>query len=133
MKNTGIRKIVKLKCLFLLGLFTSVHGFSQEEAVVEAPEDSLVTRAIIPFNEVLIAAGESRIRTAQMSESLITMERIEAEKRYSDSILVLIDSALAQKTTVDYSQETSDSSPMKRITGRLPWTIWETRNGTYPG
>ena len=73
--------------------------------MVEAPEDSLVTRAIIPFNEVLIAAGESRIRTAQMSESLITMERIEAEKRYSDSILVLIDSALAQKTTVDYSQE----------------------------
>jgi hypothetical protein len=96
---------MKLYCLVLSGLFCSLFGFSQEEVSEEIPLDTVVAKAIIPFNEVLIAAGESRIRTAQMSESLISMERIEAEKRQSDSILVLIDSALAQKAGVDYSQE----------------------------
>lgn len=59
----------------------------------------------IPYNEILIAAGESRIRTTRIAESLISTERIESENRRNDSILVLVSSALAEVQNKDYSQE----------------------------
>jgi len=105
MKNTWDWKKFKQHCLILAGLFWSFIAFSQEELVQEAPKDSAAAKDIIPFNEVLIAAGESKIRTAQLSESLISREDIERENRRNDSILILIDSALAQKATVVYRQE----------------------------
>jgi len=49
--------------------------------------------------------GESRIRTAQVTESLISLETIERENLRNDSILVLIDSALSEKASVDYNQQ----------------------------
>jgi small-conductance mechanosensitive channel len=95
--------------LVLLGLFLSLNGYGQDEAFAEIPTDSALTKEIIPFNEVLIAAGESKIRTVQMSESLISRETIERENNRNDSILVLIDSALSQKAFVDYRQQNQRS------------------------
>ena len=91
--------------LVLLLLLSTVNAYGQE-AVPQVPvqTDSAATPEVIPFNEVLIAAGESRVTAVQLSESLISKEEIQRENKRNDSILVLIDSALSQAKNVDYRQ-----------------------------
>jgi small-conductance mechanosensitive channel len=102
----GIKKIWLF--IALLGLISLQCGYGQEAGPLEpavAVKDSTHPVEIIPFNEVLIASGESRIRAIRMAEALIPPARIEGENQRNDSILVLIDSALAQAKDSDYSQK----------------------------
>lgn len=109
-----------LHCLMLLGLFPLFFGFGQEKPLPEATPDSAVTLEVIPFNEILIAAGESRIRTIRMAESLIGRDQIEQENRRNDSILALIDSALTSKKNADYSQQSQRFLTNERNYWQIP-------------
>lgn len=95
--------------IWFLGLWLGLSPqglYSQETQDASlSRQDTLVLQEGIPYNEILIAAGESRIRTIRMAESLISPERIEIENRRNDSLLVLIDSALTQTLKNDYGQE----------------------------
>lgn len=105
--NKNLTRLPASAFALIVLLLTLCHGnaYGQEaEAGVQIQNDSTAAPEIIPFNEVLIAAGESRVQTLQMSESLISKEEIQRENKRNDSILVLIDSALSQAKNVDYRQ-----------------------------
>ena len=108
---TGKLKNIVWLAVFIAGLcLQGLHGQETPNASASstdsiAQEESIVAQGGIPYNEILIAAGESRIRTTRISESLISTERIEIENQRNDSILTLIDSALTITRGKDYSQE----------------------------
>ena len=103
------------RMILLAGLFYGLSlpaTYSQEnpDATASAKDTISAQEGIspqegIPYNEILIAAGESRIRTTRISESLIRPEQIEIENQRNDSILILIDSALAAAQKKEYRQE----------------------------
>lgn len=100
----GIKKIWLF--IALIGLISLQNGYSQEEGPLEpAVKDSTPPVEFIPFNEVLIAAGESRIRALRAAESLIGLESIARETRRNDSILMLVDSALSLAKQIEYPQK----------------------------
>ncbi len=90
---------------FLLGL--SLQGLQSQEVKdsISTQRDTLPVPAGIPYNEILIEAGESRIQAIRITESLISPERITAENKRNDSLLVLIDSALSRTANIDYRQQ----------------------------
>ncbi len=81
-----------------------VHGQDLRDTV-RTRIDTVAFQEGIPYNQILIAAGESRIRTIRIAESLISPERIENENQRNDSILTLIDSALVRARLHEYTQE----------------------------
>lgn len=103
------------RVILLAGLFYGLSlpaTYSQEnpDATASAKDTISAQTEIssqegIPYNEILIAAGESRIQTTRISESLIRPEQIEIENQRNDSILILIDSALAVAQKKEYRQE----------------------------
>lgn len=90
--------------LFVILLLEGLYGQKTRDSLM-ITQDTVSTLAGIPYNEILIAAGESRIRTIRIEESLISPKKIEIENRRNDSILVLIDSALSRGNTYNYQQE----------------------------
>ena len=110
---------LKLSWCLLFMIFSLSFGFGQAVPDSEpSKQDSIQETDFIPLNEVLIAAGESRIRSVRIKESLMSTESIERESRRFDSTLVLIDSALTVKRTVDYSS----TGMFKTITSSLTRT-----------
>ena len=97
-------------------------GYGQEiPDTLATTQDSISLPQGIPYNEILIAAGESRIRTIRISKSLISPDRIQRENRRNDSIMVLIDSALSRTYAIDYSLESQRFLINER-------NYWETAN-----
>lgn len=100
----------KFKVLICLaGLFIG-HSFeglrSQENPnTIITVKDTISLQDGIPYNEILIAAGESRIRTIRVWESLIIPEQIQIENKRNDSILMIIDNALSIAQEKNFNEE----------------------------
>ncbi|MBL7471253.1 mechanosensitive ion channel family protein [Robertkochia sediminum] len=63
------------------------------------------TLKVIPFNDVLIAAGEARVRAVKLSESLVSTETIAAETKANDSVLAMVKAALDRVKLMDLEQK----------------------------
>jgi small-conductance mechanosensitive channel len=103
-ESKNLRIVSWLNLLFILLLLEGLYGQETIDSQI-INQDTVTAQAGIPYNEILIAAGESRIRAIRIEESLISPQRIERENERNDSILVLIDSALSRANTHDYRQE----------------------------
>ena len=102
--SKNLRILLQLNLLILLLFLEGIHGQETRDTLMTT-QDTISSLAGIPYNEILIAAGESRIRTIRIEESLISTQRIETENQRNDSLLVLIDTALARANTMNYRQE----------------------------
>lgn len=99
------RSIPVAVSIFILVLCLQKGHGQENPEILSVSRDTIVLPNVIPYNEILIASGESRIRTTRIAESLISPERIEIENQRNDSILVLINQALSQSYQKDYSKE----------------------------
>lgn len=103
--NTTISRWVLT--ILLLGTLHLAQAQVLEEVeaqlLTEQPVDS--TLKVIPFNDVLIAAGEARVRAVKLSESLVSAETIAAETRVNDSVLAMVKAALDRVKPIDLEQK----------------------------
>ena len=104
--NTIEKWIISISIVLLylsLGL-QKTYGQAPQDTL-QVPTDTIVQKDVIPYSEILIASGESRIRTTRIAESLISIEKIQSENQRNDSILALIDSTLLLTDANGYSNE----------------------------